>query len=208
MPIFVQQPKTVDYDWLIKVVIVGESGVGKSCILQRYCDGSYSGSFISTIGVDFKFKHLDVHDKRIRLQIWDTAGQERFRFVSQSFYRGAHAVVIVYDCTDKEALNKLGHWIDQAQRYAPKAEIVILANKVDSEAKCVSDADGRRFAASYDYGFYESSAKLNRNIDEPFAYLTERCLQNRGSNQVTNENWDTIQLSGSSLPSRSGSWCC
>ena len=77
MPIFVQQPKTVDYDWLIKVVIVGESGVGKSCILQRYCDGSYSDSFISTIGVDFKFKHLDVHDKRIRLQIWDTAGCPR-----------------------------------------------------------------------------------------------------------------------------------
>merc|ERR1711967_229834 len=91
-----------EYDYLFKLLLIGDSGVGKSCLLLRFTDDTYAESYISTIGVDFKIRTIQLESKTIKLQIWDTAGQERFRTITSSYYRGAHGIIVVYDITDSE----------------------------------------------------------------------------------------------------------
>ncbi|XP_020679995.1 ras-related protein RABE1a-like isoform X1 [Dendrobium catenatum] len=94
-----------DYDYLIKLLLIGDSGVGKSCLLLRFSDGSFTTSFITTIGIDFKIRTIELDGKRIKLQIWDTAGQERFRTITTAYYRGAMGILLVYDVTDESSFN-------------------------------------------------------------------------------------------------------
>lgn len=100
-----------EYDHLFKVLLIGDSGVGKSCLLLRFADDSYTESYISTIGVDFKIRNFTLEGKKIKLQMWDTAGQERFRTIISSYYRGAHGIIIVYDITDLESFNNVKIWL-------------------------------------------------------------------------------------------------
>ncbi|WBY58514.1 ras-related protein Rab-1B [Plasmodium yoelii yoelii] len=106
------------YDSLFKILLIGDSGVGKSCLLLRFADDTYTDSYISTIGVDFKIKTIEIDDKIIKLQIWDTAGQERFRTITSSYYRGAQGIIIVYDVTDRDSFNNVKNWIIEIEKYA------------------------------------------------------------------------------------------
>merc|ERR1712006_60493 len=98
---------TAEYDYLFKLLLIGDSGVGKSCLLLRFADDTYTESYISTIGVDFKIRTINLDGKCVKLQIWDTAGQERFRTITSSYYRGAHGIIVVYDVTDRETFNNV-----------------------------------------------------------------------------------------------------
>ncbi|KAJ7159423.1 P-loop containing nucleoside triphosphate hydrolase protein [Mycena filopes] len=95
------------YDFLIKLLLIGDSGVGKSCLLLRFCDDAWTPSFITTIGIDFKIRTIELDGRRIKLQIWDTAGQERFRTITTAYYRGAMGILLVYDVTDERSFNSL-----------------------------------------------------------------------------------------------------
>ena len=109
---------TREYDYLFKILLIGDSGVGKSCLLVRFADDTYADSYINTIGVDFKIRTIDINSKTVKLQIWDTAGQERFRTITSSYYRGAHGIIIAYDITDKESFQNLRQWLFEIDRYA------------------------------------------------------------------------------------------
>jgi len=109
-------PNQVDYDYLLKLLIIGNSGVGKSCLLFRFADDLYTENYITTIGVDFKIKTLEIEDKSTKLQIWDTAGQERFRNITASYYRGAAGIMIVYDITDLESFNAIPSWLIEIEK--------------------------------------------------------------------------------------------
>ena len=121
-----------DYDYLFKILLIGDSGVGKSCLLLKYTDGIYADSYISTIGVDFKIKTEAIDGKTIKLQIWDTAGQERFRTITTAYYRGAMGILLVYDVSDEQSFTNVRNWMRQIdQNAAENVTRILIGNKCD-----------------------------------------------------------------------------
>jgi Ras-related protein Rab-1A len=167
-----------DYDYLLKVLLVGDSGVGKSCILLRYADDHYVESYISTIGVDFKIRTIEIEDKIVKLQIWDTGGQERFRSITSSFYRGAHGVILVYDVSDFFSFQNLSQWIKEIERYScDNISKLLVGNKSDLvDQRKISYEQGKDFADILKLDFIETSARNSQNINETFLALTKKII--------------------------------
>ncbi|KAF9792929.1 P-loop containing nucleoside triphosphate hydrolase protein [Thelephora terrestris] len=175
-----------DYDFLFKILLIGDSGVGKSCLLLRFAEDSYTESYLSTIGVDFKIRTIDLDGKTIKLQIWDTAGQERFRTITAAYYRGAHGIVVVYDVTDSESFENVRMWLKEIERYAADyVEKLLIGNKADLVAKKVVEYSiAKELADSLNIAFLETSAKDSTNVDEMF-YTMTRLIQQRSEKNGT-----------------------
>jgi len=165
-----------DYDYLFKLLLIGDSGVGKSCLLLRFADNVYTDSYISTIGVDFKIKTLTIDGKTVKLQIWDTAGQERFRTITSSYYRGAHGIIVVYDVTDKVSFSNVKQWLGEIDRYACQSvNRLLVGNKADlKEKKVVDTNEAKEFADTLRISFLETSAKSSENVEEAFLTMTKQ----------------------------------
>lgn len=163
------------YDNLYKILLVGDSGVGKSSILSRFADGTFDESYLTTVGVDFKIRSLDINGIRYKLQIWDTAGQERFRTITSSYYRGAHGIFIVYDVTDPLTFNNIKKWNDEIIKYSASDVVKILVgNKSEKEKERYIDyQDGERKASEMGIKFIETSAKTNDKVNDAFRILCE-----------------------------------
>ncbi len=161
-----------EYDYLFKLIIIGDSGVGKSCLLNRYVDDVYTDSYISTIGVDFKIKTIEADGKICKLQIWDTAGQERFRTITSSYYRGAHGILLVFDITNPESFTNIQSWLKEVNNYASDTvNLILIGTKTDLEPKRkVSFSDAYEFAKQHNMEYIEISSKLSTNI--PTAFIT------------------------------------
>ncbi|XP_042451125.1 ras-related protein RABE1c-like [Zingiber officinale] len=160
-----------DYDYLIKLLLIGDSGVGKSCLLLRFSDGSFTTSFITTIGIDFKIRTVELDGKRIKLQIWDTAGQERFRTITTAYYRGAMGILLVYDVTDESSFNNIRNWIRNIEQHASdNVNKILVGNKADMDEskRAVPTAKGQALADEYGIKFFETSAKTNLNVEQVF----------------------------------------
>jgi len=159
-----------EYDYLFKLLLIGDSGVGKSCLLLRFADDTYTESYISTIGVDFKIRTIQLDGKTIKLQIWDTAGQERFRTITSSYYRGAHGIIVVYDTTEMESFNNVKQWLHEIDRYATEGvNKLLVGNKSDLIAKRqVDTATAKDLADSLSIPFLETSAKSAENVERAF----------------------------------------
>ncbi|KAI3378543.1 hypothetical protein SNEBB_003421 [Seison nebaliae] len=164
-----------EYDYQFKLLLIGDSGVGKSCLLLRFCDDVYTSSYISTIGVDFKIRTLNLDDKNAKLQIWDTAGQERFRTITSSYYRGAQGIIIVYDVTDMETFNNVRQWLTEIDRYASENVLKLLVgNKSDLTDKKVVDYEtASKYAEHLHIPFLETSAKDSTNVEQAFQRMAE-----------------------------------
>ncbi|KAI5921309.1 rab protein [Camillea tinctor] len=167
---------------VLKVLIIGPSGAGKSALLLRYCDDQFDPeSSTATIGIDFKMKKLAVRGKAYRLNIFDTAGQERFRTLSTSYYRGAHAVILVYDITNRKSFLSMERWIDEARSNAsPDAVLYLVGSKLDKVAsggRAVSYEEGKAFADAQGAGFCEISSKTRENVRRPFVDVVDRIVQ-------------------------------
>jgi len=186
-----------EHDYFFKILLIGDSGVGKSCLLLRFADDSWTETHISTIGVDFKIKTLTIDGKTVKLQIWDTAGQERFRTITSSYYRGAQGIILVYDCTDKESFNNVKQWMGEIDRYAcENVNKLLVGNKCDLVAeKTVDVAAAKEFADSYDIPFIETSAKTAHNVEKCFVQMATS-IKNRMSSQSSgkSEGSATIQV--------------
>ncbi|AYV75810.1 MAG: GTP-binding protein ypt1 [Terrestrivirus sp.] len=164
-----------DYDYLIKAVVIGDSGVGKSCLIMRYCDACYTDSYISTIGVDFKIRSFEFDGKTVKFQVWDTAGQERFRTITTSYYRGAHCIMFVFDITNRETFDNIKRiWYDEVKRIIGDKEIstILIGTKSDLEVKrAVSFTEATELAKNHGMKYIETSAKVEKNVDEAFLDL-------------------------------------
>ncbi|KAJ4392822.1 GTP-binding protein [Neurospora sp. IMI 360204] len=162
-----------NYDFLIKLLLIGDSGVGKSCCLLRFSEDSFTPSFITTIGIDFKIRTIELDGKRVKLQIWDTAGQERFRTITTAYYRGAMGILLVYDVTDERSFNNIRTWFANVEQHATEGvNKILIGNKCDWEEKrAVSKEQGQALADELGIPFLEVSAKANINIEEAFFSL-------------------------------------
>eukprot|EP00565_Helicotheca_tamesis_P006412 CAMPEP_0185729240 /NCGR_PEP_ID=MMETSP1171-20130828/4776_1 /TAXON_ID=374046 /ORGANISM="Helicotheca tamensis, Strain CCMP826" /LENGTH=218 /DNA_ID=CAMNT_0028398031 /DNA_START=63 /DNA_END=719 /DNA_ORIENTATION=+ len=173
-------PQTFPYDHLFKILMIGDAGVGKSSMLLRFTDDSFDDHIQSTIGVDFKVKHMDVGGKRIKLTVWDTAGQERFRTLTSSYYRGAQGVCMVYDVTRRDSFENLEQWLKEVKLYSPNngegVVKLLVGNKIDLDRK-VPREEAEAWARSQGMLFLEASAKTKMGIRQCFMEVVQKILE-------------------------------
>jgi Ras-related protein Rab-1A len=199
-----------EYDLLFKLLLIGDSGVGKSCLLLRFADDTYTESYITTIGVDFKIRTVEIDTKTIKLQIWDTAGQERFRTITSSYYRGAHGIIVVYDVTDAESFNNVKQWLHEIDRYASEnVNKLLVGNKSDLVAKrAVTFEQGQEFANSLGIEFVETSAKNSTNVEKAFMVMSSQ-IKSRMKTQPQGEKKGGNKLSaGQAVGGDKKGGCC
>ncbi len=196
------------HDYLFKILLIGDSGVGKSCILTRFADETFAESFISTIGVDFKIRTIEIDNKMIKLQIWDTAGQERFRTITSSYYRGSHGVIIVFDVTNKISFNNVKMWLSEIDRHAsPSVNKLLIGNKIDlGNKREVSYDEGKDFADSMGMPYLETSAKSGDNVEQVFVKLASEIKTRFVANKINMDN--SVKVDLKSVPLQPPKTCC
>ncbi|KAI0810860.1 GTP-binding protein ypt1 [Irpex lacteus] len=167
------------YDYLFKLLLIGDSGVGKSCLLLRFAEDAFTDSYLSTIGVDFKIRTIELDGRTVKLQIWDTAGQERFRTIAAAYYRGAHGIIVVYDVTDGESYEHIKSWLTEIDRYATEGvHKLLVGNKADLEERRVVQHDAaKEFAAQLDIPLLETSAKTALGVEDAFIAMAKQIKQ-------------------------------
>ncbi|CAM5147798.1 unnamed protein product [Natator depressus] len=182
-----------DYDHLFKLLIIGDSGVGKSSLLLRFADNTFSGNYITTIGVDFKIRTLVINGERVKLQIWDTAGQERFRTITSTYYRNTHGVIIVYDVTNPEFLRQR-----QALAARDWAEFVCkvpVGNKCeDPSRKQVEMADARRFSEQMGVGSLRPAPRRTSTSRRMFNAVTAMVLRTKQENLARLQHPEVVKI--------------
>lgn len=186
-------------EYTYKVLLLGNSTVGKSSILYRYTSDSFTDNFISTIGVDFHNAKLKHHDKDINLQIWDTAGQERFNTIVRSYYRETDFVILVYDVSSVETFQNIRHWLREIKENANNNNlfIILVGNKSDLIQRKVNKKKGIKLAKEYGLEFLETSAKNNENVDKLFQIISEYAFRRADNDERVMS--DKIVLLGEKL---------
>ncbi|KAF7703021.1 ras-related protein Rab-3B [Silurus meridionalis] len=164
-----------NFDYMFKLLIIGNSSVGKTSFLFRYADDSFSNSFVSTVGIDFKVKTVYRNEKRVKLQIWDTAGQERYRTITTAYYRGAMGFILMYDITNEESYNAVQDWATQIKTYSwDNAQVILVGNKCDmADERVIPVEKGKHLADQLGFEYYEVSAKENINVRQVFERLVD-----------------------------------
>nr|CAG8517506.1 12856_t:CDS:2 [Entrophospora candida] len=190
------------------------SGVGKSCLLFRFSDDSFTPSFITTIGIDFKIRTIELDGKRIKLQIWDTAGQERFRTITTAYYRGAMGILLVYDVTSKQSFNNIRNWDSNIEQHSSEGvNKILIGNKCDwAEKREIKKEQGQELADELGIDFLETSAKSSINVEEAFFTLAraikKRLIDAHAEEQQNHQNKRLELDNNRHLKSSSGSSCC
>lgn len=191
-------PNEESFDFLFKIVLIGDCGTGKTCVVQRFKNGTFIERHGNTIGVDFSMKTVMVDGKKVKLQIWDTAGQERFRTITQSYYRSANGVIIVYDITKRSSFLSVARWMEEVRRYSGSAVLVALVgNKADAENLREVEFEEAESISQYmpEVLFVlEASAKENSNIEEAFLCLATELKRRHDAGHLMTDEEDTVKL--------------
>ena len=204
---------TEDYEFIFKVLLLGNSNVGKSSLFLRFVDDIWNDTFVPTIGVDFKIKTFNIDEKKIKMQIWDTAGQERFKNIIASYYRGAHGILLIYDVTDKDSFKNLSNWLIEIEKNASKNVLkVLIGNKTDLEDKrAVTYNQGKEFADTYGLKFIETSAKKNLNVTEAFETLGRELMAASDDKRINKQKPNkkvTVSNAQDLTPEQQKKGCC
>ncbi|KAJ8687637.1 hypothetical protein QAD02_023431 [Eretmocerus hayati] len=181
---------------ILKILIIGETNVGKSSILLRFTDDEFSESIQNTVGMDYKSKKIKIDGNTVKLAIWDTAGQERFRTLTPNYYRDGQGAILVYDVTDRSTFTRLDMWLNELHTYCNKTDIVkmVVGNKIDLPDRQVSTQEGLEFARRHQTLFIESSAKTADGVACCFEELVQKIIQTPGL-------WDSSYRMGGSKSS-------
>ena len=191
-----------EYDYLFKLIIVGDTNVGKTNIMSKYIKDQFNITSKSTIGVEFGTKILEIDNKKVKAQIWDTAGQERYKSITSAYYKGAKGAFIVYDITNKSTFESVDKWIKDLNSYGDKnLTMLLIGNKSDLEDKrIINKEEGEEKAKSFELGFIETSAYNGDNIDQAFDIMLKEVLKRYiVDNDINNEeleagNGNNIEL--------------
>ncbi|XP_077522171.1 ras-related protein Rab-1A-like isoform X2 [Amblyomma americanum] len=161
------------YDYLFKIVLIGDAGVGKSCLVRRFAEDTFIEGYKLTVGVDFKIKTIKLHGKTIKLQIWDTAGEERFYSITSCFYRGAHGIIVVYDVTNQKSFESVHKWFSEVDRNASvHVSKLLVGSKNDlTSDKVVNYNTAKKLADQMGIAFLETSSKDAVNVQQAFLSL-------------------------------------
>ena len=175
-----------------KILTIGESGVGKTCILRRFVENKFLKNHLATIGIDFKTKTLNINNQEIKLKIWDTAGEERFRNITTQYYKGADGIVLIYDVTDDASFEKIRDWMEQILSNTKREDIglVLLGNKCDMEPRSVTEEQGIKMAEELKVSYFETSALTGQGIKEAFDELTRDIMKRKGVDNGGNDSMD------------------
>ncbi|KAL4237855.1 Ras-related protein Rab-15 [Mactra antiquata] len=220
------------YDHLLRLLLVGETGVGKTCILCRFASGDFVESHISTIGIDFKMKTIDIEGKTVKTQIWDTAGQERFEAITKQFYRRAQGILLVFDICSRKSYEAIPKWLDHVRQFCKENVVItLIGNKSDRiEQRQVPYVEAQMFADENSINYFEVSARNRNNVDKPFMDMCRDILtvvENEGEPDKENTSVlidtpaqtdaNNVSLSTStneepasplSANENQGNWCC
>ena len=173
-----------DYDIKLKIMVLGESMVGKTSLITRYTNDKFGGRYLCTVGIDFQKKKIEKNGKKVLLQIWDTAGQERFRNVTKNYFHSSQGFILAYDINNKESFDKVQFWIEEIKANAEeKIKCILIGTKCDLDKREVSEEDGQNLGEKYGYKFLETSAKENININEAFETLVSEIMNNFKENR-------------------------
>lgn len=163
---------TQNFDFLLKLVLIGDAAVGKTAMLMKYTDGVFEDGYICTIGVDFKLKDLAVNGKHLKLQIWDTAGQERFKPIANCYFRGSHGCIVAFDICDRQTFSHIASWVKQYREHSPETCVIIIGNKLDkARERTVKKKEAERVARDLECEYFETSAKTGENLQLLFDRL-------------------------------------
>ena len=162
-----------EYDFIFKVLLLGNSDVGKSSLLLRFVDSVWNDAFVPTIGVDFKVKTLEINNKKVKMQIWDTAGEERFRTVVSTYFRGAHGILLLYDVTNRDSFKNLENWLIEIEKNSSEKVLkILLGNKCDlNDDREIQPDEGRAFADRNGMNLWKQVLKLKRKLMMRFKHL-------------------------------------
>lgn len=203
------------YDHSVKLLIIGDSGVGKTCLLLRWTEGQYNKvKLSSTVGVDLKIKYINTGFEIVKCQIWDSAGQERFKTIINAYFRGANGILICYDITDESTFDNIRNWITKIEEYTDNKVIVFIVGlKTDLENKrIISYKKGKELADEYSYYFMEASAKINSNVDQVFrtmvSYIMHYKVRNKQKNNDNNNSNSNINLQTSNKCNKNDNGIC
>ena len=175
----------MDYDKTCQFLLLGDTEVGKTCLINRYTNGVFKEEYTSTVGIDFYTKPEEINNKTVQVKIWDTVGQERFRALTPSFLRNAEGVVIVFDVTSQESFDNVKGWINSVKSNIGEnvIPIIIVGNKIDMEnMREISKEDGNKIASENGYKYFETSAKTGKGVDEAFKEIVNQILDIQDKN--------------------------
>ena len=160
----------INYDYLLKYIIIGDAAVGKSNLLLRFAQGDFKTEYQLTIGVEFGAKNIDLNNKKFRLQIWDTAGQENYRSITRAYYKNSVCAILVYDISNRESFEHISNWVEDCITQSPKTVFMVLVgNKSDlNEYRQVTFEEGQEMAKNNNMMFFETSAKTGENVEKIF----------------------------------------
>ena len=165
-----------DYN-LYKVLLLGDSSVGKSCLLLRFCDNVFQEAHLTTIGLDFRLKTINLdNNRKVKIQIWDTAGEDRFRAITRNYYKGAKGILLIFDVTEKQTFEHIKDWIEKIHEESQSGiTICLVANKIDNnENRAISKEEGEKLAKEFKISYFETSAKKGIGVEEVFTSLVKK----------------------------------
>jgi Ras-related protein Rab-1A len=202
----------MNYDQKCQLLIIGDSTVGKTSILNKFANGTFNANYLATVGLDNITKDETIDGKNIRIKIWDTAGQERYKALTKGFFNNAEGIMIVFDVTNIETFDNLKNWIQSIETFMgnkmEETPIIIIGNKIDCEEREVKTEDAESYCNGQNYPYFETSAKTGENIDKTIRFLVKKVIEgNTDNNQNEGTGNNNLRLSKEELKKKEGGGC-